>query len=142
MEQSEPGYVRVETASIGVPDGMPPPRPVRGPPPLDQAAALRTWMAPELLEAWKIIARDLETPDAIIPLVLPNDWDEQESYACAMVSWQDGSGAGISVPRHEPLADRVVHWPISSRRARSRRSGSRAARRCGRTAPGIRIPTR
>lgn len=66
-------------------------------------------MAPELFEAWEIIARDLETPDAIVPMVSPNDWDDQESQACAMVSWEDGTGAGISVPKHQPLADRVVH---------------------------------
>ncbi|HEY0168286.1 MAG TPA: hypothetical protein VGB75_14690 [Jatrophihabitans sp.] len=66
-------------------------------------------MAPELWEAWEIVARDLKTPDAIVPMVSPNDWDDQESQACAMVSWEDGTGAGISVPRHQPLAARVVH---------------------------------
>jgi hypothetical protein len=90
-------------------------RPVRWPPPPDQAATLADWMAPELLEAWQVIARDLETPDAIMPKVLPNDWGDQEGYDGAGVWWEDGGvwwvdggGSGISVPRHEPLPNRLV----------------------------------
>jgi hypothetical protein len=109
MEQPPVGYLRVETTTIYSPEAIALAQSAHSSSPPDPTVSLKDWMAPELLEAWKIIARDLETPDAIIPLVLPNDWDEQESYACAMVSWQDGSGAGISVPRHEPLPVRVVY---------------------------------
>lgn len=108
MEQPEPGYVKVEITTVALP-GAVPVRPVRWPPPPDQAATLADWMAPELLEAWQIIARDLETPDAITPMVLPQNWGRQESQACAGVWWEHGGGSGISVPRHEPLADRVVY---------------------------------
>jgi hypothetical protein len=109
MEQPEPGYVKVEMTTVATPDAVPIERPVRWPPPADQAAALADWMAPELLEAWQIVARDLETPDAIMPVVLPSNWGDQESHSSAGMWWEHGGGAGISVPRHEPLADRVVH---------------------------------
>ncbi len=66
-------------------------------------------MAPELLQAWEIVARDLNTPDAIYPFVSMSDWGDPELQSTAGVWWEDGRGAGISVPRGEPLAERVVH---------------------------------
>lgn len=112
MEQPPDGYVRVEVVTTAIPGGTIPPRPVHWPPPPDQAATLADWMAPELLEAWQVVARDLQTPDAIIPSVVPPDdrsADDPESYGSAEVYWPDNRGAGISVPRHQPLADRVVY---------------------------------
>jgi hypothetical protein len=102
------GYLRVETI-INSPDAMPGPRPVRWPPPPDQVARLAEWMEPELLQAWEIVARDLNTPEAIYPYLSPSDWGFREVQATAGVSWEDGRGSGISVPRDEPLADRVVY---------------------------------
>jgi hypothetical protein len=65
-------------------------------------------MEPELLQAWEIIARDLNTAEAIYPSLSPDDWG-METYASAGVYWEGGSGTGISVPRDEPLAERVVY---------------------------------
>jgi hypothetical protein len=105
MEQPHIGFVKVETIVIGdVPDD----RLVRWQSPPGRAAGLADSIAPELLEAWQVVARDLETPDALVPLVFPDDW-AGENYASAGVRWKDGGGTGISVPRHEPLAERVVY---------------------------------
>jgi hypothetical protein len=102
------GYVRVQTSSIEAPGAVLFDRPVRWPPPPDQAARLADWMAPQLLEAWEIVARDLDTPEAISPYLSPGDRGP-DGYADAWVSWQDGTGSGIGVPEDEPLAERVVH---------------------------------
>jgi GNAT superfamily N-acetyltransferase len=109
-QQPTVGYVRTEVITVGnLSDAMIADRPVRWPPAPGQAAGLSDWMAPELLEAWEIVARDLETPEAIMPFVAPSDWGDEELQACAGVWWEHGGGSGISVPRHQPLADRVVH---------------------------------
>lgn len=103
------GYLRTEVITLGdVSAAMIADRPVRWPPTPGQAAGLADWMEPELLEAWEIVARDLETPEAIMPFVAPSDWDDEDFHACAGVWWAHGGGAGISVLRHQPLADRVV----------------------------------
>ncbi|HEX8080926.1 MAG TPA: hypothetical protein VF557_11990 [Jatrophihabitans sp.] len=112
MEQFEPGYVRVETTIVEIPGGTVSDLPAQWqppPPPPDQAT-LADWMAPELFEAWEIIARDLRPPDAIIPMVAPAHWgcDDPDSYT-AGVRWEDGTGAAIRVPRHQPLPDRLVN---------------------------------
>lgn len=111
MEQPEPGVAQIEVTTVAIPGGTVDDLPVqwRPPPPPPDQAVLADWMAPELLEAWEIFARDLRTPDAILPVVSSNDWDDQESQACAMVSWEDDYSAGIRVPRHQPLPDRLVY---------------------------------
>lgn len=106
MDQPEVGYVKTETVIVDPSEAAAVFRFAARPP--DQIAPLAEWMAPELLEAWQVVARDLQTPDAISPSVQPSDWDDQESVASAAVWWPDGSGAGISVPRDQPLAERVV----------------------------------
>lgn len=112
MEQPEGRYVRVEVTTVAIPGGTVDdlPFPWRPPPPPPDQATLADWMAPELFEAWEIVARDLQTPDAIIPMVEPDyrSGDDLQSHG-AGVRWQDGTGAGISVPRHQPLAERLVH---------------------------------
>lgn len=67
------------------------------------------WMPPALFEAWQVIRRDLEVPGAIVPALAQHDWsDDHELQVTAATWWPDGSGAGISVAPHEPLADRVA----------------------------------
>jgi hypothetical protein len=112
MVQREPGYGRVDVTRVELADGaigdLPPQW--RPPPPPPDQATLADWMAPELLEAWEIIARDLDTPGAIVPLLAPDHYrgDDSATHAAAAVRWENGSGTGISVPRHLPLAERVV----------------------------------
>jgi hypothetical protein len=114
MEQPEPRYARVEviTTTVDAADAMAVEELLRRrtpPPPPDQAT-LAEWMPPELLEAWEIIVRDLETPEAIVPMLVPDRrrGADSDTYAGAGVRWEDGRGAGISVTRHQPLAERVV----------------------------------
>lgn len=112
MEQPEPGYVRIEVTTVAIPGGTVDDLPLqwRPPPPPPDQARLADWMAPDLLEAWEILARDLQTPDAIIPMVAPDhrNGDDLDSHTAA-VRWQDGTGAGIRVPRRQPLPERLVY---------------------------------
>jgi hypothetical protein len=112
MERPESGYVRVEviTSTVDAADAAAVAQLLgsRTPPP-DQAT-LADWMPPELLEAWQVIARDLRTPEAIVPVLVPDrrPADDSRTYAGAGVRWEDGRSSGISVPRHRPLTERVV----------------------------------
>src|SRR3954451_19394200 len=66
------------------------------------------WMPAPLFEAWQILRRDLNVPDAIMPVLAEDDWsDDQNVLVTAATWWPDGSGAGISVSPHEQLADRL-----------------------------------
>jgi len=66
-------------------------------------------MPPELFEAWQVILPDLEVPEAIVPALDASDWaDDSNVQVTAATWWPDGSGAGISVAPHEPLAERVA----------------------------------
>jgi hypothetical protein len=78
---------------------------------------------------------------AIYPVLALSDWGQSGIQATAGVWWKDGRGAGISVPSGEPLADRVVYLADQFQESEVEALWY-AARRCGRTVPGIPIPTR
>jgi hypothetical protein len=83
----------------------------RRPEPLavDRTDTAAEWMPAELFEAWQVVARDLNSRDAIIPHLAESDWsDDPDLKVTAMAWWPDGTGAGIGVAPHEPLAERIA----------------------------------
>jgi len=104
----QPGYIRTETiVTVGQDNDLA--HQLKRPAWQDRTSTAAEWMPPELFEAWQVLLPDLQVPEAIVPALDESNWaDDPDVQVTAAIWWPDGSGAGISVAPHEPLAERVA----------------------------------